>query len=407
MRPFDTPLSRDNNRFIKHDPKMLTQLYGRDDVTPYWVADMDFAVAPAITDELKRLVERGVYAYEFDSQGLYRAISDWYLKRHNLALATDGFAQVPGVLSGLAMLVNRFSEPGEGVLIQTPAYHQFAKLIRSNGREVVENPLRFEGGAYRLDLADFEAKLASGTVKIVLLCNPHNPTGRVWREEELKALMAIAERYKVLVVSDEVHADILLDGHRFTSAVGLGYDNVIALLGSPAKTFGMHSIATGFIYSPRAELIEAVKTQVDALYLGHGNALTTFATQAAYQHGRPWLDAMLAYLQETVDWVQAFLDEAVPEVTLVRPEGTYQVWLEMSALGLTPEQLKVLYAEAGVGLTPGNWFGGDYGQFVRMNIASPRAQIQDSLRALKAAIDNRDAITKGCSAPQSAGNGCC
>ncbi|GAA4889898.1 MalY/PatB family protein [Ferrimonas pelagia] len=385
-----------NNRFIKHDTKMLDFIYGTEKVQPFWVADMDFAVAQPITDELHRLVERGVYAYEFNSQGVYRALSHWYQHRHQLTLQADNFVMVPGVLSGLSLVLRELTETGDGVLIQTPAYHQFDKLIRAAGRTVVTNPLSRVDAEYQLDLADMERKIIEQNVKALLLCNPHNPTGRVWRRDELEAVVALAQKHDVWLVSDEVHSDIIYGDHRFTSVMALGYEKSIALLGSPAKTFGMHSISNGYIYTGHEAMLARFKSVVDGQYLGHGNAFTTFATIAAYEKGEEWLEDLLAYLDSTVSWIADFVAKQLPGVRMFKPEGTYQIWFDLSGLDLSDDALKALLIDAGVGLTPGGWFGQDFAepgkspnQYQRMNIATPRANIVAAFERLAAAVEAR------------------
>ncbi|KEI69510.1 aspartate aminotransferase [Endozoicomonas elysicola] len=369
--------------FIKHDPKMLNNIYGSQAVTPYWVADMEFPVANAITEELRRLVDRGIYAYEFNSRGVLEALVAWYGKRNNLSLNADSFIQVPGVLTGISLLLQALTEPEEGVLIQVPAYHQFDNVISRVNRKVVRNPLVINNGKYEIDFNDLEKKLCSENIKVMLLCNPHNPTGRVWTVDELQRLVDIAEKHQVYIISDEIHSDIVYSGHHFNSIVSLAYDKSIALLGSPAKTFGMHSISNGYIYTENQAVFSKVDALASAMYLDHGNALSTFATIAAYEKGEQWVDDLLTYLEATVGWIEDFIKEELPQVRMFKPEGTYQIWFDFSGLGLNDEELKSLvFHKAGMGLTPGSWFGAGSDQFLRMNIASPLARIQDSFERL-------------------------
>lgn len=264
MSLFDKKTEQNKDMFIRHDQDMLNNIYGTTDIKSYWVADMDFAVANPITEELRRLVDRGIYAYEFNSKGIFEALVNWNKVRHNLTLNSESFIQVPGVLAGIGLLLREYSEPGDGVLIQTPAYHQFAKIIASANRTVVNNPLVIKDGKYQIDYDDFEHKLKNDNVKIVLLCNPHNPTGRVWKKDELQKLIDIAEKYQVLVISDEIHSDIIFSDQNFNSLMSFGYDKSIALLGSPAKTFGMHSISNGYIYTENKSLFKPIKATVDS-----------------------------------------------------------------------------------------------------------------------------------------------
>ncbi|EGQ7649994.1 aminotransferase class I/II-fold pyridoxal phosphate-dependent enzyme [Vibrio alginolyticus] len=382
------PKNKDiKNNFIKKDSQMLNQMWGSDDVVPYWVADMDFPIAPSITQELQRLVTRETFSYEFDSESVFSSISKWNSKRHGLDLNPKNFVQVPGVLSAIGLLIREFSAEDEGVLIQSPVYHQFRRLIESAGRVAVDNTLKLVDDHYQIDFDDFEAKLKHSNVKIVLLCNPHNPVGRVWKRAELEKLVAIAKKHQTLIISDEIHADIVFEGSEFTSIVSLGYDNTISIIGSPAKNFGLSSISNGYIYSDNAELHAKVKAMSASMSLDHGNALTTYATIAAYQHGEEWFNEFLNYTQTTMNWIREFLETNLPQVKVYKPEGTNQIWLDFTGLGLEPEQLKeLLVMRAKMALTPGSWFGEPDSNYYRMNFASPLPQIKASLNLLLSEI---------------------
>ncbi|MEZ9236998.1 MULTISPECIES: MalY/PatB family protein [unclassified Shewanella] len=376
-----------SDKFIKHDSNMLNQIYGTTDVKPYWIADMDFPIASPITQAMQQLVSRETYSYEFDSTTVFESISAWNKDRHNLELTPEHFVQVPGVLSAIAMLIRDFTQEGEGVLIQTPVYHQFRRLIESAGRTVVDNTLKIENGRYVFDFNDFEQKLSRGNVGMVLLCNPHNPVGRVWSKSELQQLTTIAKKYHVLIVSDEVHADIVFEGSQFTSMASLAYENSLTIIGSPAKNFGLNSISNGYIYSDNPSLREIIKATSASMSLDHGNAFTTHATIAAYQHGKDWFDAFLTYTQTTRNWIVDFMATELPQVITFVPEGTNQIWFDFTGLNLTAEQLKALLTkQAKMALTPGTWFGEKDENFYRMNFASPLEQVQASFEQLKKGI---------------------
>ncbi|MEZ9821014.1 MalY/PatB family protein [Shewanella sp. 10N.286.45.A1] len=386
VKPKQTEIS---DKFIKRDSHMLKQVYGTEDVTPYWIADMDFPIASPISHAMQQLVSRETYSYEFDSKTVFNAIADWNQERHGLNLNPEYFVQVPGVLSAIAMLIRDFTTEGDGVLIQTPVYHQFRRLIESAGRKAVNNTLQIENDRYVIDFEDFEQQLKSGVVKMVLLCNPHNPVGRVWTKTELQQLVAIAKKYQTIIISDEVHADIIFEGSTFTSMASLDYDNSLTIIGSPAKNFGLNSISNGYIYSDNTALREKIKATSTSMSLDHGNAFTTYATIAAYQQGKEWFDSFLSYTQHTRDWIVAFMAQQLPQVKTFVPEGTNQIWFDFTGLGLTPTQLKALLTEqAQMALTPGTWFGEADENFYRMNFASPLEQVQTSLKQLELAVNN-------------------
>ncbi|WP_285163308.1 MalY/PatB family protein [Shewanella goraebulensis] len=397
MTQFNSASQFAENNFIKSKPEMLNNFYGTTDVFPYWVADMDFSVAEPISNELSRLVERGVYSYEFNEQAVFSAISNWHAKRHDISLNPENFVQVPGVLSGIALLLRELTNEGDAVLIHTPAYHQFANLITKADRKVVKNELVIADDKYQIDFDAFEAQIKRQNVKAMIFCNPHNPTGRVWTQSELAKVVEIAKRHNVMIISDEIHSDIIFKGHQFTSLTSFDYDNVVTLIGSPAKTFGMHSISNGYIYTNNATMLTGIKKLIGALYLDHGNALTTFATIAAYEKGAEWVDEMLAYLEQTVSWITEFAAQHIPQLKVYKPEGTYQIWFDFSALGLSEQRLKeVVFKQAKMGLTPGNWFGAQSPQFMRMNIATSRENICASFELLKAALEQVDSSPAAC-----------
>jgi len=386
-----TPKRTDiNDKFIKHDSAMLQQIYATTEVTPYWIADMDFPVASPITQAMQQLVNRESYSYEFDSKTVFESIATWNKTRHNLELNPEHFVQVPGVLSAIALLILEFTHEGDGVLIQTPVYHQFRRLIESSGRKALNNPLKIESDRYVIDFEHFENQLKSGKVKMVLLCNPHNPVGRVWTKAELQQLVVIAKKYDTLIISDEIHADIIFTDSTFTSMASLDYDNSLTLIGSPAKNFGLNSISNGYIYSDNQNLRNKIKATASSMSLDHGNAFTTYATIAAYQQGKAWFDAFLAYTENTRNWIVEFMANELPQVKTFVPEGSNQIWFDFTGLGLTPEQLKTLLTEqAKLALTPGTWFGEPDENYYRMNFASPLTQIQSSFELLLSSIKKR------------------
>lgn len=386
MSKFDVAPAKTGDTFVRHNPNYLKMFYGTDQVTPFWVADMDLPIADPIKDALKYVAERGQFAYEFNSEGIFSAIAGWFDRRHDLKLKSENFVPFPGVLTAISLLIRELSDEGDGVLMQVPAYHQFGKVITSAGRVPITSSLINDGGYYRMDYADLEAKLASDNVKLMLLCNPHNPVGRVWSAEELAKVVTIAERNGVTIISDEIHADIIYGDTRFTSLSSLDNQRHVSVLGSPAKTFGMQSISNGYIYTENNDILKRMKHVEDSMYLGHGNAFTTFATIAAYEKGDAWVDELLVYLKGTIDWISGFLTEDLPTVKMTPVEGTYQIWLDCTETGLEGDALKAKLGEAGFGATPGTWFDETATRFIRINIACPRGDIQNALKRFKAAL---------------------
>jgi cystathionine beta-lyase len=388
MNNFDKKKQDYQDNFIRSNPEILKNFFGVKDVKPFWIADMDFEIAQPIKDELQRLVDRNIFAYEFDKDKIFTSITEWYMHRHNLELSSENFIQVNSVLTGISLLIRELSEPNDGVLIQTPVYHQFVQTIKSANRKIVTNPLKNSKGLYTMDYEDFNHKCKTQNVKLMILCNPQNPVGRVWNKDELEKLVKIAHQYKITIISDEIHSDIIYSGKKFNSFVSVSKDNHIALLGSPAKTFGMQSIANGYIYIPNEKIWNKISQTASSLYLDHSNVFSTYATIAAYTYGSDWLDDLTNYLENTISWIQEYLNKELPQIKMSPVEGTYQIWLDFSELRLNKEALSdLVFKKAKLGLTPGQWFGKDSSMNMRMNIASPLSKIKDALIALKEAVN--------------------
>lgn len=407
---FDKKRSVTKNSFVRNSEAMLNGIFGTTDVTPFWVADMDFPVANPIKEELQRLVDRGQFAYEFNSKGVFTAISDWYQRRHDLSLNVDNFVQVTGVLTGIALLIRELTDEGDSVLIQTPAYHQFSKVISTANRNVLKSPLKIVNNNYQMDFEDMEQKMAASEVKVMILCNPHNPVGRVWRKEELEQVVQLANKHHVTIISDEIHSDIIYSGHKFTSLMTIDANKHVALIGSPSKTFGMQSISNGYLYTENTKLLANMKAFAESLYIDHGNAFTTFATIAAFEKGEAWLDAFLGYMQGNIDWINDFLWSELPQVKMFPIEGTYQVWFDFSATELAGDELTKVFGKAGFGASPGSWFDGDAKHFARMSFASPRSEIKQAFERLKDVLEQTAVPVSGnnkCESNKATSAGCC
>ena len=388
MNNFDQRFSGEHN-FAKSNPQFLKSMFGATGLTPLWLADMDFKVPIPIINEIKRLADRGNFSYEFNTAEVFQAISSWNRRRNKLELDPKHFVQVPGVLSGIALLIRELTKEDDGILVQTPVYHQFFQLIKTANRKLVDNPLQLVNGKYEMDFPDLEKKLRLESVKAMILCNPHNPVGRVWNKTELERLVQLANENGVTIISDEIHSDIVYAPNEFNSLASIKAGaNHVSVLGSPAKAFGMHSIANGYLYISNVDLHSSVKSTVSSMFLDHGNAISGYATLAAYNDSEEWIDELISYLKDTIHWIKGHLKTELPMVKMIEPEGTYQIWLDFSGLQKSTAELNnLLVAGANLALTPGNWFGESHQQFMRINIASPLAEIQKAFTNLSNAID--------------------
>lgn len=352
------------------------------------VADMDFRAAPAVLDALSRRAAHGVFGYETIPDGLLVALTAWLRARHGWAVDPTHVLRAPNVLNSLAMAVNLFTTKGNGIIIQPPVFFDFADIIAENQRRLVTNPLILTHGRYEIDFAGLERCACGPDTKMLFLCNPHNPVGRVWTRAELTRLGAICRANDVLVVSDEIHGDITFTGHPYTPFATVSdadANNSIICL-SPAKSFNIASCCSAFTLVPDAERREIFQAENSRLTVNKNNAFASVAMEAAYCDGGPWLDAALNYIEGNLAMVRERLS-ALHKVKLIEPEGTFLLWLDFRNLGLEPDALtRFLRMEAGWAITRGAAFGNGGAGFGRLNIACPRARLSDAIDKLVAAV---------------------
>lgn len=382
---FDEEIDRRAVPSLKHHRVVL----GADgmDLFPAGVADMDFRVAPCITDAIAKRAAHGVYGYETVPDGLIPALTGWLNKRHGWSVDPTHILRAPNVLNALAMAANCFTEPGDGIIVQPPVFFDFADIIADSGRQMVENPLILPDGRYEMDFDGLERIARDPRTRMIFLCNPHNPVGRVWTAEELARVGVICRRHAVLVVSDEIHGDITFPGHPYTPFASISEEdalNCITCL-SPAKSFNIAACCSAFAIVPNETRRIALQAENSRLTVNKNNAFASVAMQAAYAGGASWLDAVLVYLQGNLDLVRRrFVD--IPEITLIEPEGTFLLWIDFRGLGLDPDDLTAfIRLEAGWSITRGIAFGPQGAGFGRLNIACPRTRLARALDRLVAA----------------------
>ena len=383
---FDTLIDRRTVPALKHHRMVL----GADgmDLFAGGVADMDFAVAPCITQAIAARAAHPVFGYEALPDGLFPALTGWLSARHGWQVDPSHILRAPNVLNALAMAVNLFSRPGQGVIVQPPVFFDFADIIAENGRRMVENPLILHDGRYQMDLDGFARLAADPDTRLMFLCNPHNPVGRVWTRDELADLGKIARAQGVLVVADEIHGDLTYPGHAYTPFAKVSpadAHNAITCL-SPAKSFNIAACCGAFTVVTDPDRRAAFQAENSRLTVNKNNAFASVAMQAAYRQGAPWLDAALDYLAGNLALLRARLCN-MPSVTLIEPEGTFLAWLDFRGLGLAPDDLTVfLRQRAGWAVTRGIAFGPQGAGFARLNVACPRAQLDAALNQLGAAL---------------------
>lgn len=392
---FDKIINRKGTNCLKYD--FAVERGKPAEVLPLWVADMDFQVSEEITKSLHAAVEHGIYGYTQPKDPYYNAIMNWMKKNHQWETKREWIVKTPGVVFALGAAVKAFTKPGDAVLIQNPVYYPFTNIIRDNDRRVIDNTLVYEKrvtegkSQYSIDYEDFERKIVQENIKLFILCNPHNPVGRVWTREELQYLGEICLRHHVIVVSDEIHNDFVYPGfeHTVFANVDPRFAEFTVTCTAPSKTFNLAGLQISNIFIPNETLREAFQKEIDKTGYDEPNALGTVACEAAYRGGQEWLDQLRAYLLENLNFLRAYLQEKIPQIHLVEPEGTYLVWLDCSELGISGKELDQFIVEkAGLWLDGGAMFGPSGVDFQRVNIACPRATLELALDKLKAAVDN-------------------
>lgn len=389
---FDTPIDRTHTWSIKHDFKKEN---GKaDDILPLWVADMDFRSPDSVVEALKKAVDHGIFGYSRADESYFDAVAAWYQKRHHLTLQPEWMTCTPGIVFALSIAVRAFTQEGDAVLIQPPVYHPFSRAILRNKRTLVENPLVLKDGHYEMDLEELEQKVLDEHVKLMILCNPHNPVGRVWTREELTALADICLRHHVYVISDEIHGDFVWQGHEQTPYASISEEACLhsMMCTAPSKTFNLAGMATSNLFIPDPEMRRKFRAELLDVGQENMNRLGLFACRAAYEGGGEWLDQLIGYLAGNLALVRDFCKNRVPQIQLVEPEGTYLAWLDCRELGMTDDELMAFFSnEAKVWLDPGTHSGEQGSGFMRFNLGSSRSVIAQALDQIEAAWKKRNA----------------
>jgi cystathionine beta-lyase len=386
---FDQIIDRNQYPALKWQRSQWEEHFGSDDLLPFWVADMDFKVPPPVIASLQARVDHGVFGYEYKADSYLSAVYQWYEDRHNWHINPAHLEPCPSILNAIAILISQHSEPGDGIILQPPVFFEFRMVIRANDRRIVKNPLRMVAGRYEMDFEDLVEKAKDSRNKLLILCNPHNPVGRVWTQEELVRLGEICHEHNVLVISDEIHGDIVYPPHCYTPYASLSQEfakSAFACL-SPAKTFNIPGMVDAMTIIPNLEHRARFHDFAHRFQINKTNVLTSAAVEAAYRTGSPWVDELLSYLQGNIDFMRRYLSREIPQVRLVEPEGTFLVWLDFRGLGLEVKELERFLAQkARIALNPGYWFGREGAGYARMNIACPRAILEDALFRLVQAV---------------------
>ncbi|RSL31961.1 pyridoxal phosphate-dependent aminotransferase [Salibacterium salarium] len=384
---FEKVIDRNETNSMKWD--FYPDRYGADDLWPMWVADMDFQTPKSVRDAMQEVVDHGIFGYHRRPTSLFDATTAWLKNRFDWEVNNSQIVFTPGVVPAISHLIQTFTEEGDGVIIQPPVYYPFYALVHNNKRTLVRNPLKETEQGFTVDLDDLEKKMQDGA-KMLLLCSPHNPIGRVWSEEELTEIAKLAETYKVLVVSDEIHADLILEGKHTPfakAAAGREVETMTCL--APSKTFNLASLQLSYVVFENDRSQKAYETHLQREFVGIDNPFATAAAEAAYRHGEEWLEHLLEYVRHNVQYVKEYIETNMPEMKVIEPEGTYLIWIDMRELNKNDKELEAwLRKEAKLALSEGHIFGEEGSGFVRINAACPRTTLEEGLKRMNTAYKN-------------------
>lgn len=384
---FDNIINRKNTNSLKYD--FARERLMPEDILPLWVADMDFKTAPAIINRLKNTVDHGIYGYSDSKADYYETVSNWYEKHFGYKIKNSWIIKTPGVVFAIAMAIRALTDAGDSVLIQNPVYYPFSEVIRDNDRVLINNSLVRKENKYEIDFEDFEKKIVDNNVKLFILCSPHNPVGRVWNEWKLRKLGDICIKHNVYIVSDEIHSDFVYPGykHIMLNTLSKEYEKITITCTAPSKSFNLAGLQISNIIIPNGEIRKKIKKEISKVGYSQVGIMGIIACQAAYEEGEEWLEELKKYIYSNLGYLRKYLEEKIPEIELVEPEGTYLVWLDCSKLGISGKELEeFIVHKAGLWLDVGHIFGKEGDNYIRINIACPKAILDKALCQLEKAV---------------------
>lgn len=385
---FEEHINRENTGSVKWDKNSLKSLYGREDVLPMWVADMDFPSPEGIQKALIERLNHPIFGYTVPSETVFTEIQSWLRDQHSWPITKEWISFSSGVVSAIGTTIQAFTNPGDKILVQSPVYTPFFDMIKNNDREVVNSPLIIEDDRFKIDFTDFEDKLKSG-VKLFLFCSPHNPGGRVWTKDELLRIGELCVKYNVIIVSDEIHADLFHSTSRHYPIASLSeqLSDITVTLMAPSKTFNIAGIQASFLITSNEKLQNQLQKAQTKLAFHGLNILALTAMEAAYREGLPWLKDMIAYIEENIKVAEEFIAAEIPALHVMHPDASYLLWIDCRDLGLNDKEIKERLIHQGkLALEPGSKYGPGGEGFVRMNIGCSRSVLLDGLNRLKLAF---------------------
>ena len=386
MWNFDEPDGREGTDCIKYDRR--EEIFGVKDVIPMWVADMDFNCPSFVIEALQKRLEHEIYGYSFRPAEYFQSMISWIKNRHNWTIEKEWISFSPGIVPALNFCTLAFTQPGDNIIVQPPVYFPFFSAAESHGRNLIYNRLKESEGKWTMDFDSLIAGIDSKT-KMIILSNPHNPIGRVWTPAELTNLADICLKNNVLIISDEIHCDLILPGYTHTPLASLSEkiaENTITLI-APSKTFNLAGLSTSSVIISNPVLRKSFNHVVDNLHVGSGNIFGTAASTAAYTHGHEWLDALLDYIDNNIEFVKDYCRKMIPEIIPVQPEATYMIWLDCRKFGMSGKELQSFFVnKAGVGMNEGSTFGPGGEGFMRMNLGTTHQTVMKAMEQIETAV---------------------
>ncbi len=380
---FDKIIDRHNTNAIKVEK--CNEMFGRTDIIPLWIADMDLPTPDFILDAIQKRCEHPIMGYTAPCKEYFRSITNWILERHNWDVQQEWIGFLAGIVPSISFAINTFSNPNDEVIVQPPVYPPFINVTKNNNRKVVFNPLKTINGRFEMDFDDLEQKITEKT-RILVLCNPHNPGGRTWDKETLIRLAEICYKNKILVISDEIHSDLALRGEKhtpFATVSKLAEQNSITYI-APSKTFNMAGLISSSYIIPNQEIREKFQHFLESSHLGHGNIFAYIGAKSAYENGHNWLNQVIDYLQGNLEFVLDFFEKNIPQIKPMKPQASFLVWLNCKELGMNSDDLQdFMVNKVGIGMNKGTDFGTGGEHHLRLNIACPRSVLKEALNNLK------------------------
>ena len=387
---FNEKVDRSKNHAAKWEE--MGAKFGSNDLLPMWIADMDIKTAPEIVEAIKEKADQAIFGYVYRPASYYETAAAWCEKRFGYKIDPKTLIHSPGVVPSMNMLVKMLTKEDEKVLIQIPVYPPFAASVKTGKRTLVTNELvKDKNGYYTIDFEDLEKKLSDEKVTLMILCNPHNPVGRVWKKEELQKIGDLCVKYNVRILADEIWRDLVLPGYTHTPIASLSreIENITITCFSPTKTFNIAGLQASFAVFPREEEWKAFDNELGEMDIKRNNPFSLVGFEAAYNHGEEWLSELLVHLEGNAQYVADFVKERLPEIKTVKPEGTYLMWLDFNGLNIAPEEITdMLIKDAKVAMNDGASFGANGKGFARMNIACPRYMVEDAMARIEKAVKN-------------------